>query len=208
MISNNSIRILSDTKLLELLCSETNDSLLYEEFVQRFLPDVKKECEKICRARKLDLHIGIQISHEVFERVRKYKSFKIDKIHLKDDRRGIIVYLLRISTSLFNDYYRKQKKSLPVHRTYFDDLFDLANSRSNLIILKDQKEIAFTLFKKLNKNEQRVILADLEYKRNYKYLPDDVTESLAEQLGVEKDTIRKIRKRAIQKIKDLINGLN
>jgi DNA-directed RNA polymerase specialized sigma24 family protein len=202
------IRILGDTKLLELLCSETDDSLLYKEFVHRFLPDLKTECEKVCKARKLDRHIGIQISHEVLERVRKYKSFKRDKIHLKDDRKAIIVYLFRIAVSLFNDHHRSQKKSLQEHRTYFDDLSDLASSRPNPIILKDQLEIATKLFRKLNKNEQIVVLKDLEYKRNYKYLPDDVTESLAEQLGVEKDTIRKIRKRAIQKIKDLINGLN
>jgi DNA-directed RNA polymerase specialized sigma24 family protein len=208
LISNINIRLLGDTKLLELLCSETNDSSLYEEFVNRFLPDLKRECEKICKTRKLDPHIGIQISHEVLERVRKYKSFKRDKIHLKDDRKAIIVYLFRIATCLFNDHYRSQKKSLQEHRTYFDDLSDLASSRSNPIILNNQQEIAIKLFRKLNKNEQIVVLKDLEYKRNYKYLPDDVTESLAEQLGLKKDTIRKIRKRAIQKIKDLINGLN
>ncbi len=202
------IRILSDIKLLELLCSETDDSLLYEEFVGRFLPEIKRECERRCKARKLDPHIGIQISHEIFERVRKYKSFRKDKIHLKDDRRGIIVYLLRISTSLFNDYYRKQHKSLPLHRTYFDDLYDLVNTKSNPIELKDQKDFALMILQKLNKNEQKVILADLEYKRNSKYLPDDVTETLSEQLSVEKDTIRKIRKRAIKKITDFINEFN
>jgi hypothetical protein len=203
--SINDIKTLSDIKLLELLCSETDDSLLYEEFVGRFLPDIQRECEKRCKARKLDLHIGTQISHEIFERVRKYKTFRKDKIHLEDDRRGIIVYLLRISTSLFNDYYRKQNKSLPIHRTYFDDLYDLANSKSNPIEIKDQKDFAIKILQKLNKNEQKVILADLEYKRNSKYLPDDVTETLSEQLGVEKDTIRKIRKRAIKKLKDFIN---
>ena len=205
MGSINDIKTLSDIKLLELLCSETDDSLLYEEFVGRFLPDIQRECEKRCKARKLDLHIGTQISHEIFERVRKYKTFRKDKIHLEDDRRGIIVYLLRISTSLFNDYYRKQNKSLPIHRTYFDDLYDLANSKSNPIEIKDQKDFAIKILQKLNKNEQKVILADLEYKRNSKYLPDDVTETLSEQLGVEKDTIRKIRKRAIKKLKDFIN---
>ncbi len=208
MGSINDIKTLSDIKLLELLCSETDDSLLYDEFVERFLPDIQRECEKRCKARKLDLHIGTQISHEIFERVRKYKTFRKDKIHLEDDRRGIIVYLLRISTSLFNDYYRKQHKSLPLHRTYFDDLYDLANSKLNPIELKDQKDFALKILQKLNKNEQKVILADLEYKRNSKYLPDDVTETLSEQLGVEKDTIRKIRKRAIKKLKDFINEFN
>lgn len=208
MGSINDIKILSDINLLELLCSETDDSLLYEEFVGRFLPDIQRECEKRCKARKLDPHIGTQISHEIFERVRKYKTFRKDKIHLEDDRKGIIVYLLRISTSLFNDYYREQHKSLQLHRTYFDDLFDLATSKSNPIELKGQKDFALKILQKLNKNEQKVILADLEYKRNSKYLPDDVTETLSEQLGVEKDTIRKIRKRAIKKLKDFINEFN
>jgi DNA-directed RNA polymerase sigma subunit (sigma70/sigma32) len=51
-------------------------------------------------------------------------------------------------------------------------------------------------------------LADLEYKRHYKYLPDDVIDGLATELNIKRDTVRKIRERAIEKIKDAINEIN
>jgi len=61
---------------------------------------------------------------------------------------------------------------------------------------------------KLNFKEQRVILTDLEYKRHHKYLPDDVIDTLAKQLNIKKDTVRKIRERAIEKIKKAIYEIN
>ena len=207
MESLNKIKLLSDIKLLESLCSQSDDSEFYDEFVKRFLPDVQKECEIKCKIQKIDSHIGIQIAHDTFERVRKYKSFKKDKIELKNDRKGIIAYLLRISTCLFYDHYKHKKKTV-IHRTYFDDLFDTYSSKINVNQLKTQKDIAIGILKKLNKNEQRVFLTDLDYKRHSKYLPDDVTESLATELGIKKDYIRRIRKRAIEKINKAIDEIN
>jgi DNA-directed RNA polymerase sigma subunit (sigma70/sigma32) len=78
----------------------------------------------------------------------------------------------------------------------------------NANILKNKKDIALSILQKLNKREQKVILKDIEYKKHFKYLPDDVTETLSVEMGVKKDTIRKIRKRAIEKINKLINGIN
>jgi hypothetical protein len=52
------------------------------------------------------------------------------------------------------------------------------------------------------------VLRDVEYKRHHKYLPDDVNESLSKELCIKKDTIRKIRERAIKKIKNAIDEIN
>ena len=52
------------------------------------------------------------------------------------------------------------------------------------------------------------MLADIDYKRGQKYLLDDISEILAEELGVKKDTIRKIRERAIEKINKAIDEIN
>jgi hypothetical protein len=70
------------------------------------------------------------------------------------------------------------------------------------------KELTLHAFKRLSLREQKVILADIEYKRHYKYLPDDVTDKLATELKVKKDTIRKIRERAKTKIKKAIDEFN
>lgn len=198
----------TDIQLLELLCSAENDGLIFSEFVRRFLPDVNFECEKICNQRKLDKHVGKQIAHETFERVRKYKSFKSDKINLEDDRKAVLVYLFKVSTSLFNDYHRKEKYVVPNHRTYFEDLVTTINPKIDVKELKMKHDIASQLFNKLNKKEQRVVLTDLEYKKHHKYLPDDVTYSLATELGVKVPTVRKIRERAIDKLKNAINEIN
>ena len=64
------------------------------------------------------------------------------------------------------------------------------------------------ILKKLNKKEQTVILTDIEHKKFQKYLPDDVTEDLTLKLGIKKETVRKIRERAIVKIKEAINEFN
>lgn len=199
---------LSDIGLLELLCSQYEDELLYTQFINRFLPDMILECNKICKSRKLDRHIGIQIAHETFERVKKYKSFKSDKIKLPDDRRAILVYLLKISTRLFNDHYRKEKSKEENHRNYFDDICDSNELKTDVKELKNKKDISCLIWGNLSDKEKRVVLVDMEFKRHQKYLPDDVTESLAKELNVKKDTVRRLRKRAIEKINKTINEIN
>lgn len=199
---------LTDSELLEHLCSNDDDVQYYTHFVNRFLPEVKDECKRICKARKLNQDIGEQIAHDVFERVRKYKSFKKDKVRIPESRKGIIVYLLRIATSLFNDHYRKEKNEEVIHRTYFDNILDSASSSIDVKKLKNKKEIALTIFSKLNQNEQKVVLKDIQHKKHKKYLPDDVTAELALELGVKPDTIRKIRERAIKTIKAAIDEIN
>ena len=64
------------------------------------------------------------------------------------------------------------------------------------------------ILKKLNPKERKVLIKDIEYKRHQKYLPNDVIISLALELNVKRDTVRKIRERAIEKIKKAIDEIN
>lgn len=180
----------------------------YNHFVTRFLPDLKNECRRICGARKLDHHIGEQIAHETFERVRKYKSFKKDEINIPDDRKAILVYLKKISIRLFNDHHAKEKKKDITHRTYFEDILLAASATVDVKALKNKKDVALLIFGRLNAKEKKVVLTDIEYKKHQKYLPDDVNSALAIELGVAVGTITKIRQRAIKKIKAAIDEIN
>lgn len=199
---------LTDRELLETLCSTEDDNALYAQFLDRFLPDVEHECLRICTKRKLDPHIGQQIAHETFERVRLYKSFKTDEIKLADERKAILAYLNRISSRLFSDHHRKQKSTEVTHRTYFDDLLNEGGSQIDNISAKRKKDIAEAIYKKLTESERKVILADLEFKSHHKHLPEKVVDELIEQLGVKRDSIRKIRARGFNKIKNAINEIN
>ena len=191
-----------------MLCSEEEDTLLYKEFTNRFLPVILDECKRICLRRKLDSHIGIQIAHETFERVRKYKSFKRDEITVPNNRKAILVYLLRISTRLFTDHHRKQKSSEIIHKTYFDDIYNSINIEVDVKALKNKKDLAELIFGKLNAKEKRVVTMDLEYKKHQKYLPDDISESLSIELGVKKNTITKTIIRAMININIFFIFLN
>jgi DNA-directed RNA polymerase sigma subunit (sigma70/sigma32) len=71
-----------------------------------------------------------------------------------------------------------------------------------------KRDFATIVYNKLNKKEKEVVLTDLEYKKGQKYLPDDVSEILANRLGVKKGSIRKIRQRAINKIKLALDEIN
>ncbi len=198
----------TDIELIKMLCSQKDDEDLYNQFVNRFLQDILKECNRICIARKLHKHVGEQIAHETFERVRKYKSFNIDKVTIPNSRNAILVYLKRMVTSLFADYHRKENTEIINHKTYLEDILDSNEIELDPSNLKEKKEIAQLIFKKLNKKEQRVVITDMEYKRHQKYLPDDALEVLAKELGVKKDSIRKIRSRAIEKINLAISEIN
>lgn len=203
------IKKLTDAELLEFLCSCDDDQLLYNEFVNRFLKSVQKECEQICKKRKLDSHIGKQIAHETFENIRKYKSFKKDEIKIANHRNAILAYLYRISSNLFINYHNNQKKSVTIHRTYFDDILDsVENTKIDAKVLQNKKDLAVFIFNKLNPKEKRIILTDIEYKRHHKYLPDDIVDLLANELNIKRDTVRKIRERAIVKIKNAIDEIN
>jgi DNA-directed RNA polymerase specialized sigma24 family protein len=199
---------MSDVILLEQLCSNDDDHHHYTHFVNRFSSELQEECKRICSMRKLDHHIGQQIANETFERVRKYKSFKKDAIKLPNDRKAILVYLKKISIRLFNDHHRKENKKDVTHRTYFEDILLASNSDIDIKALKNTKDIALIIFKKLNIKEQKVVLTDIEYKKHQKYLTDDVTAVLAQELNIKPATIRKIRERAIKKIKEAIDEIN
>jgi DNA-directed RNA polymerase specialized sigma24 family protein len=207
--NTTAITQLSDVELLEQLCSRDDDDLLYAEFLKRFLPEVKSRCDLTCKQRKLDKHVGHQIAHESFERFRKYKSFRIDKVKIPDKRKAILVYLCRIATSLFNDFHQDEKHEENNYKTYFDDILDSVDlSASSLESLKNKKDLAVFIYSKLNSKEKRIILADIEYKRHHKYLPDSVIEKLAEELNLKPASIRKARERAIEKIKKAIDEIN
>lgn len=199
---------LSDLELLKLLCSSDQDEDLFREFSRRFWSDLLTECMEICKKRKIDSQIGTEIAHETLERVKKYKSFQEDGIRLPDERKAILVYLYRIANRQFITYYNKQKRTEEVHKTYFDDIQNNFTESTDTSDLKFKKEIASKILKKLNPKEREVFLVDLEHKRHQKYLPDDILEFLSEKLKVKKDTIRKIRERAITKIKKAIDEIN
>lgn len=202
---------LSDIELFLTLCNDPTDENYYKEFVRRFLPDVEAECKRKCLFNKVDLHIGQEIAHKTFENARKSGSFK-ERKNVKDPRKAILVYLFKIVTNLFNDHYRKKKRDEGLqsinHRTYFQDLIETDQYEEDPQKLQSIRDNALYIYNQLNKKEKVVVARDIEYKRHQLYLPDDVTEQLAEELGVKKATIRKIRERAIEKLKKAINEIN
>lgn len=210
LVRSDQLNSLSDIELFIALCTEQSDEAVYAEFVNRFLPEVSKECIQICKKRKLDQYLGLEIAHETFEKARRYKTFKADEVKAPDSRKGILVYLFRIATNLFNDHHNREKRKngVHVHKNYFDDLFCPPERGTSPERLVEIREAALQIYSRLNKKEQKVILTDLEYKKHHKYLPDDVNKHLAEVLGVKKSSIRKIRERAIIKIKEAIDEIN
>jgi DNA-directed RNA polymerase specialized sigma24 family protein len=212
LVGANQLTLLSDLELLKALCSPQGDEKTYSEFVRRFLPDVKEECIRIGTRRKVDRHTSIQIAHDTFEKARKYKTFKEDEIKIPDSRKAVLVYLYRIATNQFNDYYNKEKKERGsvAHKTYFDDLIPVDGLETDPEKLLRIKEASLAILKKLNPKEKAVVLADLEYKKHHKYLylPDVVNERLANELGVKKESLRKIRERAIAKLKKAFDEIN
>jgi DNA-directed RNA polymerase specialized sigma24 family protein len=210
LITVDQIQQLNDLDLLASLCSSHEDDLLYREFVNRFLPELEAECLNICKQRKIDHHIGKQIAHDSLEKLRKYKSFKSDQLQSFPSHKGILIYLFSIARNLFIDLYNKEKKNNEEYlgRNIFEELTGSLAIPDTPDVLQWKRDLASKIYKKLNKNEQQVVLADIEHKRHRRYLPDEVTEKLAFNLGVKKDTIRKIRERAITKIKKAIDEIN
>ncbi len=186
---------------------DNDDPEAFKELVKRFLPIVQGHCLTRCQLRKLDKHIGIQLAHDTLEKVRKSKSFRREKLNGPDSDSMITGWLFRISSNLFYDFHNSQKNKDLVYESYFDDLFNKA-SEINVISLAEKRDLALKILKVLNLKEREVVLTDLEYKRLQKYLPEDANESLAQRLGIKKDTIRKIRERAIKKLNKAIDEIN
>lgn len=200
------LKLLDDIELLELLCSK-DEEVLYKEFVNRFYEIIKSECLLKCKKRKLDNHVGEQILHDTFERVRKYKSFNRENLKIQDPRKAVKTYLYSILSNLFYDYHNQCKKSQKEDYFYFGDL-KAKLEKVNPEKLKGIKDMSEFIFKKLNYKEKEVIIADLEAKRYRRYLSSETTENLANHLNVKPASIRKIRERAINKINQAIIELN
>jgi DNA-directed RNA polymerase specialized sigma24 family protein len=204
-------KLLSDVDLFVALCNAPGDAECYSEFVKRFLPDIKEECKRKCQIKKLDPHVGVEIAHKTLENARRSGTFE-ERKNAKDPRKTILVYLFQIATNLFNDHYRRTQREhqlQTIHRrTYFRDLIETDQYEDDPEKLQKIKDHAVYIFDRLNKKERAVVLKDIEYKKHYRYLPDEVSEELAEELGVQKATIRKIRERAIEKVKKAIDEIN
>lgn len=201
------IHLLSDVELTARLCSEADDAVLYNEFVNRFHSELTERCIATCKRRLLDDQIGKDIAHRCFEKFRRYKSFSFEKTNIKDPHKAILVYLYRFAINLFNDHYNHTSKLQEngENGTYFAELLGAEASNFSIEELARKRTAAMQILSQLSKEERKVLLADLEYKRAHKYLPDQVVEELAKELSVEKSTIRKIRQRAKNKIKKSIH---
>lgn len=204
----NDLASLPDLALLELLCASADDDLIYDHFVSRFLPDLKAECRRICAKRKLDNHLGNQIAHECFERIRAAKTFSVKKANVTNPRKAILVYLFQCANNRFIDYYKRDKKAILERRSYLDDIQDEIAESLDPEDLDRKQKLTDIILLKLSPNERKVIIADAEYKRGQSYLPDEVLEDLAFEMKVKPDTIRKIRERGLQKIKKAIDEIN
>lgn len=208
MNSALNLSTLTDVELLSSLCVAGDDTEFYNEFVNRFYDDVHEECQLLCKKRKLDGQIGSEIASNTFERVRKYKSFRQSADHSANGRKAILVYLYRYVRNQFNDYHNKSKREDVVHDSYFEKIAGAAQDSIVVSDLDRKRGLTEQILKKLNDKEKRVLFTDMEYKRHQKYLPDEVLDELANELGVKKETIRKIRERVIQKINKAIEEIN
>jgi DNA-directed RNA polymerase specialized sigma24 family protein len=206
----NQLRLLTDLDLLVALCSEAEDEYLYAEFVKRFHKELQDECLLICKTRKLDTHVGKQIANEVFEKLRRYKTFKQKEVKLSSSHKGILVYLFKIARNLFTDWHNKEKRAREpyLNKSYFDEIHESLHPPEGVDLLLWKKETALKIFSKLNAKEKVVLLADIEHKKQQRYLPDEITDMLSETLNVQKATVRKIRERGINKIKNAIDEIN
>jgi DNA-directed RNA polymerase specialized sigma24 family protein len=198
---------ISDPELLHLVCTAEDNGAPYKEFVRRFHPELKQICKRKCDQQKLDPHIGETISHEVFDRVGKYKSFKKEHFRGGDGRKWILAYLSRSATRLFCNHHNQEKRQQELPDTYLDNLRAEAQA-IDPAHLQEIKEKTTAVLRQLTKKEMAVVLADIEYKKHTKYLPDEVTSALAEQLGVKSATIRKLRQRAAEKLNKAMNEIN
>lgn len=207
MITPQNILQLSDADLLEYICTTDNGEVAYQEFVNRYIKGVGDICKDLCKWRKLDEQIGVQIAHDAFEKVRRLKSYRKDNSR-SNDKKAILRFFYKVCLNLFNDYYNKNKNKgeYVSQPTYFDQISE--SLKDTVYSNEEKREITLKILKKLNKKEIRVITLDIEYKRHQKYLPDEIVSELCEELGVKEATIRKIRERAIIKIKKEIDAIN
>lgn len=197
---------LSDYELLDLI-KENQDDSAYNEFVNRYYDFVKDACINKCELRKIDAHVGKQIAHETFERVKSTKSFKKEKLNGCDSNSGIKGWLYRISSNLFYDYHNSLKEEDTNKPFYLDEIIEEAKG-IDIEDLAAKRDLTMQIIKKLNQKEIEVVCTDLEHKRCKKYLPDEVNEALANRLGVKKGSVRKIRERAVKKLKAAIDEIN
>ncbi len=210
MRTTQEILQLSDSDLLEYVCATDGDEVAYNEFLNRYLTDIQNLCDKICKWRRLHNHIGLQIAHEAFEKLRRLKSFKREHLRHGDEHKAIVGFFYPICINLFNDYYNqnKKKEEAVVLPTYFDELAETIKATTDVRDNKKTKDLTERILKKLNEKEKKVLFADIEYKRHQRYLPTEVVASLCEELNVQEAGIRKLRERAIAKIKKEINVIN
>ena len=116
-------------------------------------------------------------------------------------------WLYRISSNIFYDYHNSQNQKSNLPDFYLNDIkAEIDNIAPEKLLT--QKEMTELIMGKLSLKEKEVVITDIEYKRSQKYLPPDVLDELANKLNIKPASVRKIRERAIKKIKLAIDEIN
>lgn len=197
--------------------------IAFNEFYRRYSSFLLKVCQKCCSGFDTSEDLARDIHQNTFLKIlSSSKSFKPKEgSNSTNISRDIKAWLARIAKNELINFLRKNPDEIVLSNPFrpkSDDGF------LELISLQTEEEIEGTTrnesskiewtkldkaLKSLTERENHILMTYMQYFNSndpQKHLPDDILESLCKKFSISSENVRKIKSRALVKIKNSVEN--
>ncbi len=180
----------------------------FVNIVFRFREDLLEKCTEMCLKANCTETDAEEITNRVFERVKKYPTFKSEGCKVKDIVKCFKLYLYSIARNEFADYRLPDDNPYTGEERIVTSLIDPSREYEpeKLKFLQDKEKQLDTIFSKLTPKHKTIYLTYLYYEHEGRYLPRKLVKDLSEVLKLAKGSIRAYKKEAFELVKSMGYG--
>ncbi len=187
----------------------------FYKLVVQFREPLLRVAEVKCKGGAKDIGDAKDIVENTFQRMKKYSaSYDTKRATAKNPNKRVLGWLIGILRKEYVKYYAHSPgevqaideaaygRSFESARSFPDD-FKLAGSTKHL---KEWHEALYLALASLSNNERIVYLMYLEYVPEDGYIPREVKQMLARDLGLLPDSMNVYKQRAKEKLAKLLKN--
>jgi hypothetical protein len=207
-------RELNNLSTLELIClmkiKENKSDLemaksAFHVFTFRFMLELTKKCEIICKNWGKDAEFASEVSNETFQRFWKYPNFDPIKSSTKNIDKGVLFYLFRIASNILID---KWHKKFGIKITPYDGSEEIVMDfpKNSIQELGDNEDLSShqaivkNILSGYSEKHKIIFLTYSKYEEKGFKLPRGLLLSLRERLNLSQQTIRSYKNEVNNKI--------
>jgi RNA polymerase sigma factor (sigma-70 family) len=149
-------------------------------------------CHKVCR----DSELAKDVIQNTWMAI--YKSS-----HTYDAKKSSVkTWMSIIAKNKMLDIVKGETEFVPLN----EDFYSISNDEDEAIITSPEKEKLDNALNSLSERDKDILLTYMQYSDGNKHLPDEVISELCQRYNTLPATLRQIKKRSLDKMKEMITS--